>query len=255
MLKRHWGIFAAIALTVLVVDCLAWTLVSTTQSKQIRYENTAKNNADNYAYRRDVIIGDRCNKIAAEDKKAACINEEREAARKGKNDERDLEAQLTTAAWTASMGIAAIVGMAASLIGVILVFITFAETRKANDIAVRAEDASLIFNFPEGLEDPVGDFLFEMTIANVGRSAAIIHEVDICGEKVLMERTIKAGETAFLGKFAIVPAIADKNLILEVRYSTPFKTQEIFTERFRVLPPRGDRKTWWAFSFKFKKIT
>lgn len=137
MLRRYWGFILAIGLVVFLVSGLAWTLIDTTRSKQIGYEQSAKYNSDNYAKRSDVIIRDRCGSLAG-GKKAACVNEERDAARKGQHDERDLEAQRVTAAWTASMGIAAIVGMAASLVGVLLVFITFHETRKANDIAETA---------------------------------------------------------------------------------------------------------------------
>jgi len=67
--------------------------------------------------------------------KQQCIREESQIYRDGQRNEYDLEAQLVTSAWTRSMGIAAIIGMVASLIGVGLVLITFRATRHANDIA------------------------------------------------------------------------------------------------------------------------
>ena len=113
----------------------AYWLFSSASSLQARYEQAAKNRSHNYAQRRDIIIKDRCSPLAGTDK-AKCINEEREAAREGDRKEYGLEAQRITAAWTAHMGIAAIIGMVASLIGVGLVWTTFHETRIANIIAL-----------------------------------------------------------------------------------------------------------------------
>lgn len=138
MSKRHWGIICSIGLTIVLAGLLAYKLIDYTASKQASYEQTAKDNANNYAKRRDIIIHDTCDKIVAADKQAACINEQRDTARKGKHDEYDLEAQRTTAAWTAAMGIAAIVGMAVGIIGVGLIWITFHETRRTANAALNA---------------------------------------------------------------------------------------------------------------------
>ena len=61
--------------------------------------------------------------------------EAEETADQAYRDEYGLEAQRVTATWTAKMGIVAIIGMMASLIGIVLVFITFRETRRTADAA------------------------------------------------------------------------------------------------------------------------
>lgn len=54
----------------------------------------------------------------------------------------DLKAQREMAKWTRYMGMAAIVGVVLSMVGVGLVYTTFAETRKANVIAKMAAEAA-----------------------------------------------------------------------------------------------------------------
>jgi hypothetical protein len=64
-----------------------------------------------------------------------CAAKAEEAAREGQRKEQDLAAQNITAWWTKVMGIAALIGMALSAVGVWLVKTTFDETRKANSIS------------------------------------------------------------------------------------------------------------------------
>jgi hypothetical protein len=64
-----------------------------------------------------------------------CAAKAHEAAREGQRKEQDLAAQNITAWWTKVMGIAALIGMALSAVGVWLVKTTFDETRKSNEIA------------------------------------------------------------------------------------------------------------------------
>jgi len=118
--------------------------------------------------------------------------------------------------------------------------------RKANNIMRAAEDARLIFNFPEGAKDPVGGFLLDMVITNIGRSACTIHTLTICGEHILMESVFLAGEQKKLPQFAIVPADRAGNLLLEVDQTFPLKGRFSSKLNYRVLHPTGNRKTWWA---------
>jgi hypothetical protein len=67
--------------------------------------------------------------------KIDCINQTRQAKRENQREEQDLAAQKITAWWTQVMGIAAMIGMALSAVGVYLVWTTFAETRRGNAIA------------------------------------------------------------------------------------------------------------------------
>lgn len=73
-----------------------------------------------------------------------CIAEANHAARENEREEQDLAAQKITAWWTKVMGIAAMVGMGLSAVGVWLVKTTFEETRKSNDIAHDHQRARLL---------------------------------------------------------------------------------------------------------------
>lgn len=150
--NRSWLGSIGLIVCILIASGAAWLLLDNASTLQRGYEQSAKNGADDYAKRRDVIIEDRCLPMAAKEK-AACINEENQTARQGKADEYDLEAQRITATWTAHMGVAAIIGMAASLIGVGLIFVTFQATRRANDIAQQSHIAQTrAWLIVEGLE-------------------------------------------------------------------------------------------------------
>lgn len=69
---------------------------------------------------------------------ADCISKAAKEYRENERDQDDLAAQQTTAVWTFLMGCAAIVGVMLSILGVFLVYTTFSETRKANEIAREA---------------------------------------------------------------------------------------------------------------------
>jgi hypothetical protein len=153
MLRGGGGWIAALGLAFFagIAFIGAYYLYDSASANHARYETTGKERADGYAHRSDIIIRQRCNPLPKSEK-ADCINEEREAARQGYRDEYDLEAQRITATWTAHMGIAAIIGMAASLIGVGLIWFTFQETRKTNDLSKRASRAFVepSFDLTEG---------------------------------------------------------------------------------------------------------
>ena len=111
---------------------------------------------------------------------------------------------------------------------------------------IRAEDASLLVNFPSGNKIEDGSFLLNMTIANTGRSAMTIHKMEICGTSIIMEKVILAGEQTGLPDFATVPA--DRKLIMKVIYSTPFHKRQVEELEYVVLPPKGKYTTWWAIN-------
>lgn len=114
--------------------------------------------------------------------KTNCIAEAHEAYRVNQRDERDLVAQETTAAWTLVMSTAAIFGIILSVVGVALVWGTFRETRRTNEIA-RLDGrpwvdfkVSAISNlqFPTSTSDRKSILFFpKMNIRNWGRSPAI----------------------------------------------------------------------------------
>ena len=176
------GLLTALGLAfcVLLAAGGAFRLYSSASTSQASYERTAEDRAHDYSQRRDVIIEDRCLPLAGS-KQADCINEEREAARQGYRDEYDLEAQRITAVWTAHMGIAAIIGMAASLIGVGLVWTTFRETRKAANISERTykafiamERPRLVVKFGEVKRYAGGRIGFDLSVTNIGKSSCVV---------------------------------------------------------------------------------
>lgn len=59
-----------------------------------------------------------------------CVNQRREAAREKQREEYSLGAQKVAAYWTRLMGIAALVGVLLSAVGIYLIFKTFEETRQ-----------------------------------------------------------------------------------------------------------------------------
>lgn len=75
--------------------------------------------------------------------KPDCIKETNQSARENEREEQDLAAQKVTAWWTKVMGIAALIGMALSAVGVWLVKTTFDETRKSNEITKATQRAWL----------------------------------------------------------------------------------------------------------------
>lgn len=68
------------------------------------------------------------------------VSEYRFKARDNQREYSDLVAQQTSSLWTAIMGMAALIGMILSAIGVALVWRTFRETKASNQIAQRAFD-------------------------------------------------------------------------------------------------------------------
>jgi hypothetical protein len=107
--------------------------------------------------------------------KPDCVEEARQAQRENEREEQDLAAQKVTAWWTKVMGIAALIGMALSAVGVWLVKTTFDETRKANDIARDANRPWVsITVVPKAFRlRSKGFFEFDVILKNVGGSAAV----------------------------------------------------------------------------------
>ena len=90
--------------------------------------------------RHDYTVGthypkyDACVDLIGKDK-TNCIAKAQNENRENERQERDLVAQETTATWTLVMSGAAILGVMLSVLGVLLVWVTFRETRKTNEIA------------------------------------------------------------------------------------------------------------------------
>lgn len=131
---------AVIGLAAAAAFAVAALLIDSASDVQLRHEKAAQGHAQNYADHAAKEL-QRCITLSPESR-AQCENNAIEARREGQRNEYDLEAQRITATWTQYMGIAAIIGIAVSIIGVGLVWTTFAETRLANEIAKGAAEAA-----------------------------------------------------------------------------------------------------------------
>ena len=106
--------------------------------EEARYEEISSYRAGHYAQDADEAVKNACVGSVGPNH-AVCLHEKGAEARLQKHDnernEADLVAQRKSALWTSIMGLAALMGMGLSAIGVYLVWTTFRATREANDIS------------------------------------------------------------------------------------------------------------------------
>jgi hypothetical protein len=108
--------------------------------KQGVYSQDAADQTADYAEHAARQIQQPCIRLAAPEKAQCLAHEISEYELKIRDNRReydDLVAQRKSALWTFIMGFAALIGMALSAIGVVLVKVTFDETRKTNRIALK----------------------------------------------------------------------------------------------------------------------
>ena len=136
MFRGYRNIIATVAGLAIVASAI-FLLIRDLSTVDSAYRHSAANASIKYQADANSNIKERClsaTAFAEED----CTAKAYEAAREGQRKEQDLAAQNITAWWTKIMGIAALIGMALSAVGVWLVKTTFDETRKANEIAKMA---------------------------------------------------------------------------------------------------------------------
>lgn len=108
--------------------------------QQETYVQEAREKADDYAKHAHAQKEETCVKVAAP-VKAQCLQDAQAEydlkTRDNRREYDDLVAQRKAALWASIMGVAALIGMALSIVGVILVKQTFDETRRTNRIAMR----------------------------------------------------------------------------------------------------------------------
>lgn len=112
-------------------------------SKDAEYQREADANAREYAAYADQKERNRCIGFSSQ-KEADCVAEYSEEKRTNQRYEQDLVAQRQSANWAYIMGAAAVIGMILSVVGVVLVWTTFDETRKANDITREHQRARIL---------------------------------------------------------------------------------------------------------------
>lgn len=183
-LRGQVAIWATILLFAILFGFLIYRNASNSEAL---YQHQASQNAQAYRDTARKHAEVTCGGLpAAEIRK--CVHEEYHAARERERNERDLEAQLVTSAWTRGMGLAAIIAMVVGIAGVGLVYFTFQETRRTADEARRnveafmdAERARIHVVTPEfsDLEDgEIPQLHLELKLANFGRSPCKVTKVE-----------------------------------------------------------------------------
>lgn len=149
MSRGRWGILLALGLVLAAAIGLggAGYLIYSGITLEDSYQRETKAETRAYSQRAHEAIEGRCRRLPAP-RQYECIAEEREAARKGQHDKRDLEAQQVTATWTRYMGIAAIAGTGFGILGIALVLATFWTNKQAAEEAKRSADAAHHANRP-----------------------------------------------------------------------------------------------------------
>lgn len=129
------GLVAAIAACALIVGYGLW--------ESAKYERQSNDKAAEYEEYTRKKIAETCVGIPTREK-AECRYEAFDAQREYRNNQRDLIAQRQSALWAYIMGTAAVIGMALSAFGIILIWLTFREQEKANINAVNSAAAAAI---------------------------------------------------------------------------------------------------------------
>lgn len=172
MLKRNWrAILTIVGITALTFAAIGLFSALTWHSTALENEATNRSNIHRQ-YAHDRIEWVCPTLISPPD----CIAEANQATRENEREEQDLAAQKITAWWTKVMGIAALIGMALSAVGVWLVKTTFDETRKSNEITKAAQRAWIAaqikpLNIAPTDTDEIEIWL-EIIIKNEGQMAA-----------------------------------------------------------------------------------
>jgi hypothetical protein len=136
MLRGNWRYLPAIGLVAfaLIAFGAARSLVNRADRLETIYENQANAEARAYVSRANVAIERRCRTLAPANQ-FQCVREERQTARQGTHNVRDVEAQAISTIWTKYTDIAVIFGTAAGAIGLLLILATFVQNKRSADAA------------------------------------------------------------------------------------------------------------------------
>jgi hypothetical protein len=148
-------------------------------SEQSRYAESAYYHSTNYARLAADQINHSCLKLTSS-RQLQCLREGADRLRLDSQDKQreyeDLMSQRKSALWAMIMGIAALIGMALSIIGVGLVYTTFVETRRAANAAHEANRPWLQVEITENdkleMSNTGAELTTQVRITNVGNSPA-----------------------------------------------------------------------------------
>lgn len=164
---RAFVVWAALIVVAAVsIGGAAWMIRDANRS-EVAYKQLSKDSAKTDAQRANINKIRDCGPLAPPTR-AKCEAEEDYAAHQAQHDDRDLEAQRTTAVWTRNLGIAGIIGTAFGLLGVALVLLTFMDQRRTS----RAELRAYVDVSKTVLGEIEGAHFIEISITNFGQTPA-----------------------------------------------------------------------------------
>jgi hypothetical protein len=201
-----------IALAFVAALILGAMFINSGLSRDAVYQGQANANTREYAAYTDQQIRQSCVRLIG-DEKANCIAKYRQESRNNERNEQDLVAQRKSANWAYIMGAAAVVGMVLSVIGVVLVWTTFDETRRANLLSKDMQRGRIDIEFESGFGAESGVAIIKITAHNIGGSyvlncRASVHDAGQIPETFVPEfldgawHTIAGGAEATLATYS-----------------------------------------------------
>lgn len=136
MPRGNWRYFITIGLAALFAAFIGGIIYKDASNLQAFYEHQANKNAQAYGDTAREHAERACAGVIAP-KRFECIHEQHHDARQRQREEYDLQAQLVTSVWTRAMGLAALIATSVGILGVVLIYTTFNETRRTNRIAMK----------------------------------------------------------------------------------------------------------------------
>ena len=115
----------ALSIAILIGGAIFWKASTQEADSQIEAQDRAADYANTASI--EVTPACRLRKLTVTE----CADQAEYRARPDQRDEYDLAAQQTMAAWTRAMGIAGLIGMAVGIVGLGLIYRTYAATREA----------------------------------------------------------------------------------------------------------------------------
>jgi hypothetical protein len=203
MLRGYRGFIAKIAGLALITFA-AYGFYSVVSWKSVALEQDAAQRTDIHRQNAEERIKWVCSSRASD---TLCIEQTRQTQRENEREEQDLAAQRVTAWWTNVMGVAALIGIALSAVGIWLVKTTFDETRKANEIARMSQrpwlDAEIVV---DGIAKSENGYVLRIIIhiKNLGLSPAIRLKCIIDG---VFWHEVLSGDTAEISNY--LPKVND----------------------------------------------
>lgn len=176
---------AASAVTALILGAALFT-DAVHDERMARFD--AQKRAVDYATAARVDVRPACeaNKLDRD----KCAQAAVERARPAQRDEYDLQAQLTMAAWTRAMGLAALVGMAVGILGLGLIYRTWDATREAAESSRKTLRAYIakeraVIRPVDWLEFYISDnqphlLTGFLKLSNYGSGGAVIEQIRYC---------------------------------------------------------------------------